>query len=69
MPELDLQKQVTEVAHERSNITAVLLAIQKSLDKMEPIVTKMEPVLTSLGPAVNELLAWRPEVDTAVGKL
>lgn len=67
--ELDLQKQMEEAALERSNIAKALLAIQHSLDQIAPAVSKMEPVLASLEPIVNDLSAWRPGVDTAIGQL
>lgn len=69
MAELDLQKQMAEAAAECGGIAAALLAIQKSLDKMEPTVTRMEPVLASLEPTVVDLAAWHPGVDQAVGRL
>jgi hypothetical protein len=69
MAEFDLTKQLEEAAKERSNIAKSLLAIQQSLDKLAPTVLKMEPVLASLEPAVNNLSAWCPRVDAAVGQL
>lgn len=71
----DVQKQLEEAAAERSGIAKALLAIQKTLDlmapavaNMEPAVAKMEPALASLEPVVQDLAAWRPGVDTAMGQ-
>lgn len=69
MADLDFQKQMEEAAKERSSIAQALLGIQRSLDKIEPAVSQMEPLLQSLEPMVNDLSAWRPGVDAAVGRL
>lgn len=42
MVELDLQQQMTEAVQERRNITAALLAIQKSLGEMKIMVSRMD---------------------------
>ena len=69
MADLDLQKQMADAAVECGGIAATLLAIQKSLDKMEPTVTRMEPVLASLEPKVVDVAAWCACVDHTVGQL
>ena len=72
----DMQKQLEEGVAERSGIAKAPLSIQQPLDrtaptvaKMEPAVAKMEPTLVVLEPVVQDLAAWRPTVDAAVGQL
>lgn len=69
MADLDLQKKKEEAAQQRSSIAEALLNIQQSLDLIAPSVAKMEPTLTALEPVVQDLSAWRPGVDAAVGRL